>query len=66
MSPHFSRHAMSDTHPRETFAYMAQELSGIGIGYIHLEEPVGGRMGAIKPDLQMAPIFVKNLTGHLS
>ena len=26
MSPHFSRHAMSDTHPRETFAYMASGI----------------------------------------
>jgi N-ethylmaleimide reductase len=66
MSPHFSRHAMSDTNPRETFAYMAQELSRIGIGYIHLEEPIGGRMGAIKPDMHMARSFVKNSTGPLS
>ena len=65
MSPHFSRHAMSDTHPRETFLYLTQELSGRGIGYIHLEEPIGGRMGAIKPDMQMASFIRKKFYGTL-
>ncbi len=65
MSPHFSRHAMSDTHPRETFLYLTQELSGKGIGYIHLEEPVGGRMGTIKPEMQMAPLIRKKFDGTL-
>ncbi len=65
MSPHFSRHAMSDTHPRETFLYLTQELSGRGIGYIHLEEPIGGRMGAIKPDMQMASFIRKKFDGTL-
>ena len=65
MSPHFLLHAMSDTNPRETFAYMAQELSRIGIGYIHLVEPVGGRLGAIKPDMQMASLIRKKFEGTL-
>jgi N-ethylmaleimide reductase len=63
MSPHFSYHAMFDTHPRETFLNLAEELSEIGIGYIHLEEPVGGRMGAIAPDKQMAPLIRKKFVG---
>ena len=45
ISPHFALHAMSDTNPRETFAYMSRELGRIGIGYIHLVEAVGGRLG---------------------
>jgi len=65
MSPHFSLHAMSDTNPRETFTYMAQELSMMGIGYIHLIEPVGGRMGATKPDMQMAPLIREKFNGTL-
>jgi N-ethylmaleimide reductase len=65
MSPHFSRHGMSDANPRETFTYMAQELSGMGIGYIHLEEPIGGRMGAIKPETQLAPVIHKKFNGTL-
>jgi N-ethylmaleimide reductase len=65
VSPHFSSHAMSDTHPRETFGYMAQELSRLGIGYIHLVEPIGGRLGSIKPDMQMAPLIRKKFDGTL-
>src|SRR5208283_1455882 len=49
--------------PRETFLYLAQELSEHGIGYVHLEEPVGGRMGAIAPDKQMAPLIRKKFNG---
>ena len=56
---------MSDTHPRETFAYLAQELGGIGIGYIHLVEPIGGRLGAIRPEMAMAPLIRKKFEGTL-
>jgi N-ethylmaleimide reductase len=63
MSPHFSLHAMSDENPRETFAYMARELSRIGIGYIHLVEPVGGRLGPTKPGMQMAPLIRNEFDG---
>ena len=65
ISPHFSLHAMSDSNPRETFAYMAQELSGIGIGYIHLVEPIGGKLGAIRPEEQMAPLIRNKFEGTL-
>jgi len=65
MSPHFVLHAMSDTHPRETFSYMAQELGRLEIGYIHLVEPVGGRMGTITPDMQMAPSIREKFDGTL-
>ncbi|MFZ1128544.1 alkene reductase [Methanoregula sp.] len=65
ISPHFLLHAMSDTHPRETFAYLAQELGGIGIGYIHLVEPIGGRLGAIRPEMAMAPLIRKKFEGTL-
>ncbi len=65
ISPHFSNHAMSDSNPRETFAYLAQELSRMGIGYIHLVEPIGGRMGVIKPEMQMAPLIRHKFEGTL-
>jgi len=65
MSPHFSAHAMSDTNPRETFAHLARELSRTGIGYIHLVEPVGGRLGSTEPAMQMAPLIRKEFDGTL-
>ena len=65
ISPHFNLHAMSDTHPRETFGHLADRLSKLGIAYIHLVEPVGGKMGAVSPDAQMAPLIRKRFDGAL-
>ncbi len=65
ISPHFNLHAISDTHPRETFGHLADRLSKLGIAYIHLVEPVGGKLGAISPDAQMAPFIRKKFDGAL-
>ena len=65
ISPHFTHHAMSDTNPRETFAYLVQELSAMRLGYIHLVEPIGGRLGAITPAAAMAPLIRKKFEGTL-
>ena len=65
ISPHFNLHAMSDTHPRETFGHPADRLSKLGIAYIHLVEPVGGRLGAVSTDAQMAPLIRKKFEGTL-
>jgi len=65
ISPHFLAHSMSDTNPRETFAFLAKELSARGIGYIHLIEPVGGRLGAIPKEQQMAPLIRNKFDGTL-
>ena len=65
MSPHFVVHAMSDSRPRETFARLAYGLGRIGIGYIHLVEAVGGRLGAVPPDREMAPLIRAKFGGTL-
>lgn len=65
ISPHFSVHAMSDSDPEETFLFLAQQLSRIGIGYLHLVEAVGGRLGAVPPGQRMAPLLRKKFGGTL-
>lgn len=65
ISPHFTRHSMSDSNPRKTFSYLAEELDEIGIGYIHLVEPVGGRLGAIPQDAQLAKLIRSKFNGTL-
>jgi N-ethylmaleimide reductase len=65
ISPHFSIHGMSDTDPRGTFSGFATELDRIGIGYIHLVEPVGGRLGVTDPDLRIAPVIRLKFNGAL-
>lgn len=65
ISPHFFMHGMADSNPRETFSYLAGELDQIGIGYIHLIEPVGGRLGAVPKDEQVSSIIRTRFNGTL-
>ncbi len=57
ISPHFSSFSMSDTNPRQTYSYLAEEMNNIRIGYLHMIEPVGGRMGTIAPDARLGPVI---------
>jgi N-ethylmaleimide reductase len=65
ISPHFLLHAMSDANPKSTFSSLAQELAILGVRYIHLVEPVGGRLGAVPPEARMAPLIRANFPGTL-
>jgi len=65
ISPHFLLHAMSDTDPESTFPYLVRELDITGVRYIHLVEPVGGRLGAVPPEARMAPLIRANFSGTL-
>jgi len=65
ISPHFLLHGMADSNPMETYLYLAQELDRIGIGYIHLIEPVGGRLGATSLDTQLASLIRTKFSGTL-
>jgi N-ethylmaleimide reductase len=55
ISPHMTAHSMSDANPRETFSYFTRELKKIGMGYLHLIEPIGGRMGFVSPEARLGP-----------
>ncbi|MCE8424613.1 MAG: alkene reductase [Candidatus Methanoperedens sp.] len=65
ISPHFSSYSMSDTNPRQTFSYFAKELNDVRLGYVHIIEPVGGRMGAITQDERFAPTIHEIFEGAL-
>ena len=65
ISPHFSSHSMSDTDPGQTFSNFAKELNRIKLGYLHMIEPVGGRMGATAPQARLAPVIRKIFHGTL-
>ena len=65
ISPHFALHAMSDSAPRETFAYLAGELASRGVAYLHVVEPVGGRLGAVPAGAVMSPLLRVAFDGTL-
>lgn len=59
ISPHNTDHSMSDANPRETFSYFTRELNKIGLGYLHLIEPIGGRAGFVPPEARLGPTLRK-------
>jgi N-ethylmaleimide reductase len=65
ISPQFSAYSMSDTNPRQTFSHFAQELNNIGLAYIHIVEPIGGRMGVTAQDAKLAQIIHDIFEGTL-
>jgi N-ethylmaleimide reductase len=40
LSPYFAGYSMSDSNPVATFTYIAKELGKLGLGYLHVSEPV--------------------------
>jgi N-ethylmaleimide reductase len=42
LSPYFAGHSMSDSNPIETFSYVADQLNRLGVGYLHVTEPIAG------------------------
>ncbi|MFP2931726.1 alkene reductase [Pyxidicoccus sp. 3LG] len=53
---------MSDSNPVQTFTYMAGELSRLGLGYLHVTEPVSGK-GAPSPEQRITPLLRKAFQG---
>lgn len=62
ISPHFQRHSMSDSNPRETFSYFAKELSNLKLGYLHMVERVGEPV-LVAPEARFASVFRKIFKG---
>jgi N-ethylmaleimide reductase len=50
LSPYFAGYSMSDSNPIETFSYVADQLNGLGVGYLHVTEPITGPapVGAVR------------------
>src|SRR6187551_1813296 len=46
IAPYFSGYSMSDSHPVETFSFIASELSERRLLYLHVTEPVGSAAAA--------------------
>jgi N-ethylmaleimide reductase len=67
ISPHLpvSYYSMSDTNPRRTFSYFAEELNKIRLGYLQIVEPVGGWTGAVPEDARLAPAIREIFEGTL-
>ncbi len=65
ISRHVSYYSMSDTNPRRTYSYFAEELNKIRLGYLQIVESVGGWMGAVPKDVRLAPTIREIFEGTL-
>ncbi|MEA2987789.1 MAG: N-ethylmaleimide reductase [Alphaproteobacteria bacterium] len=65
LSPHFSMYSMSDSNPIETFSYLAEQLSTLGIAYVHASEAVAGPMAAPAGTIRITPILREIFDGTL-
>lgn len=65
VSPHFLVHGMTDTNPRDTYTRLVEGLNGIGIGYVHLVEAVGGRLPVPPTGNRLASVIRAKFDGAL-
>ena len=65
VSPYFGMFSMSDSNPIETFSYLAERLSDLGIGYLHVSEAIAGPMAAPAGTVRITPILREKFNGPL-
>jgi N-ethylmaleimide reductase len=65
VSPHFGMFSMSDSNLIETFSYLTERLSELGIGYLHVSEAIAGPMAAPAGTARITPILREKFNGPL-
>jgi N-ethylmaleimide reductase len=65
VSPNGAFNSMSDSDPIATFSYLADELSRLGLVYLHVTEGVAGPMAPPAATPLAAPVLRKRFTGAL-
>lgn len=58
-----SNHSMSDSDPVETLSYLAEELSTLKLGYLHLVEAIAGPMAPPAGAVRLTPILRRKFKG---
>ena len=65
IAPYFAMYSMSDSNPIETFSYLTERLSQLGLGYLHVSEAIGGPMAAPAGTVRATPILREKFNGAL-
>jgi N-ethylmaleimide reductase len=63
LSPHFAGYSMSDSSAPETFSYLAEQLSSLRIGYLHIGEAIAGPMAAPPGTIRVTPMLRDKFSG---
>src|SRR6266404_9452376 len=65
IAPRFGMYSMSDSDPVKAFSYFAEQLSGLGLGYLHVLEALSGPMGAPAGTERVTPMLREKFNGAL-
>lgn len=65
ISSYNTMYSMSESNPVETFTYLTEKLNSLGIGYLHLVEPIGGMMALPEGTDRVAPVLRRKFQGTL-
>jgi len=63
IAPYFSGFSMSDSDPVETYSFLARELSGLGLGYLHIFEALAGSTAPPAGGVRLTPVLRGLFTG---
>jgi len=64
VSPNGTVYSMSDSNPIQTFSYLAEQLSSLGLAYLHVTEPIAGP-AAPADAVRAAPVLRRKFNGAL-
>lgn len=65
IAPHATSHSISDSTPVETFSFLAEQLSRLGLGYLHVVEAIAGPMALPAEKVRTTPILRQKFSGAL-
>jgi N-ethylmaleimide reductase len=65
MAPYFSMYSMSDSNPIETFSSLAEQLSALRLGYLHVSEAISGPAAVPAGAVRATPILRQKFGGAL-
>jgi len=65
VAPYFSGYSMSDSHPLQTFSFIASQLSKRGLLYLHVTEPVNNNPATPAGNERATPILRGKFKGAL-
>ena len=65
VAPYFSGYSMSDSHPLQTFSFIASQLSKRGLLYLHVTEPVNNNPATPAGSERATPILRGKFKGAL-
>ena len=63
ISPYFSQLSMADSNPVATYTYLAEKLSGLKLGYLHIFEAITGPLAASAGTVRMTPLLRARFNG---